>query len=291
MPKKDEIAKILEARTAENPDVELHLFTDEELSQRTQNHETDVIARKTGEIYQNLENDVLSVTGIPKTQGEKAYNYLKRVLTDMKASASSSDVKALQDKLAELEKEKANGFPNLKKELDEVQKLAKDREEALQKQLTEKDKLLRAKDIDGQMSLAMMGLKFRSDMPKQVIETFINNAKKTIIDNADFDGDIVKIKGSDGSVMRNKATLQPLTISEVLIESLSPILEEKREQGGGGSDSDTIVKDKDGTLVPPADALRSKETLTDWMRKKGIAQGSKEFTDIWGKYATGLPRT
>ena len=292
MPKKDEIAKLLEAASASNPEVEFHLFTQQELDARTQNHEADVIARKTGEIYQNLENDVLTVTGVAKNQGEKAYNYLKRVLTDLKANANNADASELQKKLQALEEEKAKGFPNLKKELDDLRDLATRREQELQAKLSEKDKLLRNKDVEGQITLATMGLKFNSTMPKAVIDTFINNIRKEIVEATEIEDGVIKIKDKDGKILRNPSTLEPLTIAEVMVDRLSPIIEQGRKQEGGGSEDDGAKKkDSEGVLVPPAEALRSKETLSDWLRKAGIPQGSKEFNDVWGKYAIKLPRS
>ena len=47
----------------------------------SENDENSVIAKKTGEIYGALDNDILTVSGIAKNGTEKTYDYAKRVMS------------------------------------------------------------------------------------------------------------------------------------------------------------------------------------------------------------------
>ena len=50
----------------------------------SKNDENIVLGEKTGRDAQGIETDVLEATGIPKNQGEKYYDYMKRAFSDYK---------------------------------------------------------------------------------------------------------------------------------------------------------------------------------------------------------------
>ena len=80
----------------------------------SENDENSVIAKKTGEIYGALDNDILTVSGIAKNGTEKTYDYAKRVMSAMKADAEAatgykSQIDALTKEKARLEKAIADG--------------------------------------------------------------------------------------------------------------------------------------------------------------------------------------
>ena len=82
-------------------------LTDEQINAITtlsQNDENSVIAKKTGEIYGNLDVDILAASGVEKNGTEKTYDYAKRVLGDFKTKAES--VTGLESQIATLTKEK-----------------------------------------------------------------------------------------------------------------------------------------------------------------------------------------
>ena len=83
----------------------------------SQNDENAVIAAKTGEIYGNLDTDILSTSGIGKNGTEKTYEYAKRVISDLKGKAESAD--ALQTQIRSLTAKNAA----LEKSIAELEKL------------------------------------------------------------------------------------------------------------------------------------------------------------------------
>ena len=56
----------------------------------SQNDENTVIGTKIGALHGQYDTDILSITGINKNQGEKSYDYLKRVLGDYKTQLTST---------------------------------------------------------------------------------------------------------------------------------------------------------------------------------------------------------
>ena len=82
-------------------------LTDEQINAITtlsQNDENSVIAKKTGEIYGNLDVDILTASGVEKTELKKHAITQKRVLGDFKTKAES--VTGLESQIAILTKEK-----------------------------------------------------------------------------------------------------------------------------------------------------------------------------------------
>ena len=81
----------------------LAALSDEQLSiiaEMSRNDENTVIGTRIGELHGQYDNDVLSVTGIAKNQGEKSYDYVKRVLGEYKQKAAGTE--ALNTQITEL---------------------------------------------------------------------------------------------------------------------------------------------------------------------------------------------
>ena len=83
-------------------------LTDEQIAAITtlsQNDENSVIAKRIGEIYGALDNDILDSAGIQKNGTEKTYDYLKRVLSELKGKIS--DTNTIKKQVEDLTKEKS----------------------------------------------------------------------------------------------------------------------------------------------------------------------------------------
>ena len=63
-------------------------LTDEQLTAiatMSQNDENQVIGKRIGELHGQYDQDIFGITGVKKRDGEKSYDYNKRVLGDYKA--------------------------------------------------------------------------------------------------------------------------------------------------------------------------------------------------------------
>ncbi|MGL5981136.1 MAG: hypothetical protein ACRCZY_09730, partial [Phocaeicola sp.] len=72
---------------------QLATLSDEQLSAiatLSLNDESAVLGARIGEIHGRYEADIKEIVGVDKNQGEKAYDYMKRVLGDYKGKVSTS---------------------------------------------------------------------------------------------------------------------------------------------------------------------------------------------------------
>ena len=70
------------------------------------NDEAEVIGARIGQLHGQYDQDVLSVTGLAKKQGEKSYDYVKRILSEYKTKVEATT--AVETELATLKTEKAD---------------------------------------------------------------------------------------------------------------------------------------------------------------------------------------
>ena len=60
------------------------------IAEMSRNDENTVIGTKIGALHGQYDTDILDITGIKKKDGEKSYDYAKRVLGEYKAKAESA---------------------------------------------------------------------------------------------------------------------------------------------------------------------------------------------------------
>ena len=172
-------------------------LTDEQINAITtlsQNDENSVIAKKTGEIYGNLDVDILAASGVEKNGTEKTYDYAKRVLGDFKTKAES--VTGLESQIATLTKEKtrlekviadggadAETAKQLKQAKADLANVTTQYTELNKKFEAEKEnhaKELFGIKIDNELQTASAGLKFKAGLPESVTKVVLQQANDKI---------------------------------------------------------------------------------------------------------------
>ena len=146
------------------------------------NDEATVIGTKIGALHGQYDADILSISGISKADGEKTYDYLKRVLGDYKTKLDgtktlSAQLEAQKKKVTELEAKLAAGGSDeaVKQQLKD----ARHQVTQLQTQLTTKTEELdkakkdyEQKEKDLQVGFAFTnataGIKFKADVSEPV---------------------------------------------------------------------------------------------------------------------------
>lgn len=291
----------------------LAALSDEQLSiieEMSKNDENAVIGTRIGELHGQYDNDVLSVTGIAKNQGEKSYDYVKRVLGDYKQKVSGVD--ALNSQITEL-KTQIEGYKKTIAEGKGSEAVAQQLKDA-QKQLADTQALFETKTkewedkynnlntqyqtslIDAEFGKALQGMKFKSIYPESVQKTLIESAKRTVLSTAKPDwveeNGVRKLVFRDaaGNIMTNQENrLNPYTPGELLQRELKDVLDTGRQQKGagtkgverGGGGGSTSLDLTGITNQVDADDAIYKHLMT-----LGYTRGSKEFSDEASKLRT-----
>ena len=271
----------------------------------SENDENSVIAKKTGEIYGALDNDILTVSGIAKNGTEKTYDYAKRVMSAMKADAEAatgykSQIDALTKEKARLEKAIADGaadaetakalkqakadLANITTQYNELNTKYTDIQEAHKKELF-------AIKIDSELQTAAGGIKFKAGLPEAVTRVILQQATEKIkgmnpeyIDDGKG-GKILAFKDETGAIMRNPNNqLNPFTPGELLTRELDAmgIIDKGRQQSGGG----TIPpggRGAGGSVVIGVAGCKTRveayDAISNNLMAQGMTAGSKEFED------------
>lgn len=280
-------------------------LTDEQVAaieQLSQNDENTVIGARIGELHGQYDTDVLTVTGVAKNQGEKSYDYVKRVLGDFKAKADSS--KELQNKITGLEakvteyktlidsgkgnEEIAQRLKDTEKKLTDAQKLYETDKAAWEVKYKTLDAEYQNSLIDAEFGKALQGIKFKSIYPENVQKTLIDAAKRNILTTAKADwqedNGVRKMVFRDtaGNIMNNpKNNLNPFTAGELLTQQLADVIDTGRGQGGagtggaGGAGGSGNLLDMTGVTTQ----VMADEKIQSYLMAQGFTRGSREFAD------------
>ena len=236
-------------------------LTDDQLNaiaDMSRNDENTVIGTKIGALHGQYDADILGITGIKKKDGEKSYDYAKRVLGEYKTKAESTktiqtQLTAAQAQAAELQSklEKGAGDETLKQQLKDAKAQVTQLQTQLQTKETEFntkkaefDKTIKDTHVDYAFQAATAGLKFKSGITEPIQKTLLNAAKAEVLAKGTPDfiedgqgGKKLVIRGADGNILNNpKNNLNPYTMQELVMEtSLKDVIDKGRQQTGGGT--------------------------------------------------------
>ena len=284
----------------------LAALSDEQLGiieELSRNDENTVIGARIGELHGQYDNDVLSVTGIAKNQGEKSYDYVKRILGDYKQKAAGAE--ALNTQISEL-KTQIEGYKKTIAEGKGNEAVAQQLKDA-QKQLADTQALFETKNkewqekydslnsqyqqslIDAEFSKALQGMKFKSIYPESVQKTLIESAKRTVLSTAKPDwveeNGVRKLVFRDaaGNIMTNQENrLNPFTPGELLQRELKDVLDTGRQQRGTGTQGNQGGSGGAGgslDLTGITNQVDADNAISKHLMGLGYTRGSKEFSD------------
>lgn len=275
------------------------------IAEMSKNDENTVIGTKIGALHGQYDADIFGITGIKKKDGEKSYDYAKRVLNEYKTKAGS--VKAIQTELTTAKAEVADLQAKLEKNsgdetLRQQLKDAKTQVTQLQTQLQTKETEFNSKKaeyetalknthIDYAFQAATTGLKFKSGITESIQKTLLNAAKAEILAKGtpDFidDGQGSKklvIRGADGNILNNpKNNLNPYTLQELVMEtSLKDVIDTGRQQQGGGTGG--FGSGSGGTggtldLSGIKSQVEADKAIEAHLLASGLTRDSQEFAD------------
>ena len=283
-------------------------LTDDQLNaiaEMSRNDENTVIGTKIGALHGQYDADILSITGIKKKDGEKSYDYAKRVLGEYKTKAESTktiqtQLTAAQAQVAELQSklEKGAGDETLKQQLKDAKAQVTQLQTQLQTKETEFntkkaefDKTIKDTHVDYAFQAATAGLKFKSGITEPIQKTLLNAAKAEVLAKGTPDfiedgqgGKKLVIRGADGNILNNpKNNLNPYTMQELVMEtSLKDVIDKGRQQIGGGTGG--FGSGSGGTggtldLSGIKSQVEADKAIEAHLLANGLTRDSQEFAD------------
>lgn len=283
-------------------------LTDDQLNaiaEMSRNDENTVIGTKIGALHGQYDTDILDITGIKKKDGEKSYDYAKRVLGEYKTKAESAktiqtQLTAAQAQVTELQSklEKGAGDETLKQQLKDAKAQVTQLQTQLQTKETEFntkkaefDKTIKDTHVDYAFQAATAGLKFKSGITEPIQKTLLNAAKAEVLAKGTPDfiedgqgGKKLVIRGADGNILNNpKNNLNPYTMQELVMEtSLKDVVDTGRQQTGGGTGG--FGSGSGGTggtldLSGIKSQVEADKAIEAHLLANGLTRDSQEFAD------------
>ena len=258
------------------------------ISEMSKNDENTVIGNKIGALHGQYDADILSVTGVSKKDGEKSYDYAKRVLADYKGK-----VEALQKQI-----EKGSNDAELKQQLKDAKALEtqlrsqlSDKEKELVNAKSDFDKQLKSVHVDYAFNAATSGLKFKSGITEAVAKTLVNAAKSEVLSKGTPDfvddgkgGKSLVFRDASGNILTNPANnLNPYSVSELLMStSIKDVIDTGRKQNGTGTSATTTpAGNSAGTfdLSGVRTQVEADKAIEAHLLANGLTRDSSEFSD------------
>lgn len=281
-------------------------LTDEQfktIATMSQNDENTVIGTKIGALHGAYDADILKITGIAKNNGEKSYDYAKRVLNNYKTQIGSVDtlksqIETQKTEITSLKEKLASNSTDetLKQQLSDAQ----NRVSELQKQLKAKETEFQnsneahkkeVKDIQVNYAFAdaTSGLKFKAGISDELQKVLLNAAKAEILakgapDFIDNNGTKVLVyRDANGNILNNPAnSLNPYTTKELLMQtSIKDAIDTGKQQPGSGTNN--IVNNNGNNspldLSSARTQIEADKSIESYLLSQGITRDSEQFSE------------
>ena len=280
-------------------------LTDEQLNaiaEMSKNDENAVIGTKIGALHGQYDADILAVTGVKKNDGEKSYDYAKRVLGEYKAKADDIEgqLTAAKAQVADLQAkiDKGEGDQALRQQLKDSKAQVTQLQSELSAKQTEFTKAketyesdLKQVHVDYAFSAATASLKFKEGITESVQKVLLESAKREVLAKGTPDfiddgkgGKTLVLRGADGNILNNpKNNLNPYTLNELVMEtSLKDVISTKRQVTGGGTEGNGGGKGGANGQLDLSGARTQVEAdrlIEQHLLANGITRDSKEFSE------------
>lgn len=266
------------------------------------NDENTVISAKVGEIHGAYDRDVLEISGVAKNQGEKTYDYVKRVMGDYKTQIAGSvnmqtEIEGYKTKITDLEAKIADGKGNevltqqlndAKSQLTQLQTQYDTDKQSWEKEKGEFNSKITGIQVDAEFGKATSALKFKAGYPEGVQQTLLKSAKDGILgkfkpDWVETDGKKVMVFRDDkGEIARNKNnSLHPYTAEELIKDQLKDVIEVGKKTSGAGTEEPGKGKSQ-VEIVDIAGAknqVEADDIITKYLMQNGETRGSASFAE------------
>lgn len=272
------------------------------------NDETTVINTKIGEHHGLIEKDVKEISGVDKQEGEKSYDYLKRVLGDYKQKSTGSTelqtkITAAENKVKDLEALIASGkgseaiaqkLKDTESQLTALQSKYDEDKSAWDKEKGDFNQKITGIQVKSAFGKATAGIKFKAGYPESVQKTLLTSAESAIlgkykpdwVDAGDGNRTMV-FRDEKGEIIRNKANgLNPYTAEELMNEQLKDVIDLGQKKKGAGSQDPGKPNVDTIDIVDIAGAknqVEADDMITKYLLQKGETRGTASFADAQKK--------
>lgn len=263
------------------------------------NDENEVIGARIGQLHGQYDQDILGITGIAKGQGEKSYEYAKRVIKQYKDKAEAAAT--IETELATLKTEKADLETKLKtnasdahlkqqladteKKLTDLQALFDTEKANLSTEKANMEKELFDYKLNNELDKALSQMKFKASLPETVKQILIDNAKQKL--SAEYKPEFTTVnnksvlvfRDATGNIMTNKANaLNPFTASELLTSHLKDAIDITETKPGVGTKPATVTESTRGIdLASARNQVEADEAIEQHLLQSGYTRTSEEF--------------
>lgn len=263
----------------------------------SQNDENAVIANKVGVLHGQYDADILATTGVAKNEGEKTFNYMKRVLTQFKTAADGqqtyiNEINSLKAEKAQLEQKLADGsadaalkqkLADTENRLSQMQAQYNSDKELFAKEKKGYEDKIKSIQVDFAFDKAFSGLTFKDGVDDSVKTVLMQDAKRKVLakgkpDFVDVNGvSTLVFRDANGATLNNPSNnLQPYTALELLqgVDSLKSILGTGQHGGGTGPiPPRSVTLDLTGVKTQ----VEADEVIAKHLMDKGLTRYSSEF--------------
>lgn len=275
------------------------------IAEMSKNDENTVIGTRIGALHGQYDTDIFGITGIKKKDGEKSYDYAKRVLGEYKTKAESvktiqAELESAKAQVAELQGklEKGAGDETLgqqlkdaKAQVTQLQAQLRTKETEFATKQSEFEATIKSTHVDYAFQAATSGLKFKAGITEPIQKTLLGAAKAEILAKGTPDfiedgqgGKKLVLRGADGNILNNpKNNLNPYTVQELIMEtSLKDVIDTGRHQTGGGtSGAGTGGGGTSGALDLSGvkSQVEADKVIEAHLLSNGLTRDSQEFAD------------
>lgn len=264
----------------------------------SQNDENTVIGTRIGELHGQYDADVLGISGVAKKNGEKSYDYVKRVLGDYKAKVETtrtlqSQLDAANTEIADLKAK--GGDEALQKELKDSKARVSQLQASLQTKEAEftaakagLEKQIMDAHVDYAFQAATAGLKFKDGINDTLKSVILAAAKSEVLAKGTPEliddgkgGKRVAFRGADGNLVNNpKNGLAPYTVEELTMEtSIKDAISAAPVRTGGGTGPTVVTRpDLPLDLSGAKSQVEADDMISNYLLTvKGLTRDSVEF--------------
>jgi len=244
------------------------------------------IGTRIGELHGQYDKDILEASGIEKNQGEKSYDYAKRVIADTKANNDSEALRVeLENMKAQYEelKQDGNGSEFMKNQLEAYKQQAEKAEQDRESAIKEKGEFENNIKVQMEVDRGMNNIKLKTGLPDYARDR-IENVKESIKSKARLVEGIVVYVDEDGKPLIDN-NFKNITAEELLRKELGADLIDtgKKQEGGGSKSEGGIVKEGDVVSVDVSAAktqMEAMEIVDQVLVAQGIAKSDDRYVQI-----------
>jgi hypothetical protein len=247
-----------------------------------------IVEKRVKKAFDDMDLETLSLTKVPKKDGEMATEYRKRAVNEFASKQIDSKANELNAKIADLEtRSKENGGnESLKKELEKLKDERTKREaeymtsfEAKTKEVNDKYENLQ-KEYDGFKKISTL----KTSIPTGIKKEYSHEYVQFVIDKAIQKALTIYPKvdnDKDGNViLGNPEKFESIKANDFFKTELKDILEEQRNMSGGGGSGTGEQKQSELIIDESLTSVEKESKMKDYLiQVKGLSPVSNAFVN------------